>query len=452
MAHRRNISLDESVKLASGFTLSLTGETGHTQREAKDMMSDFTKLLIDIGVKGDVKLVGFKHRIRGSASSKGVSIIGVKEHCIQLAYQPNGNDSRHTYHASFEAEIDIMTVYADLRKRLEADFLNEQSVEKTLQKSADIIPINRAAQETAAAETVEKPEPKNIHYGSNQEWVDDIILKLVFLTEKTEGIISKTAFNQVIVENTHFENAFGIGPIILSLRHRGHVESVGEESYRIILDPKAPPVVEEKVRPVNSLEPVAKVETRPILSLKPATVDVQRPRRVTFPRFARPILNEPTECVKFFREIREPVSIEIFHNMIQSRLGKLNPDMLEHVTKYMIQQEYIAIVDGMVKLWSEGNYLTGQTPSQEVAPSVSAEGSQQLLEAIDAALEKARKWKQLAEKFQSENAEVVKAKKALELANDLLKKRVAELEKAIEDKAKSNDKALLERIRQLKDL
>ena len=450
MANNRNIELDEVVKLASGSTLKLTGETGHSSKEAKNMMSDFVRLMEHVKVSGDIRLVGSKHRIRGSNSSKGLSVTGVKDNHIQLAYQPNGNDSRHQYVAYFDGEINIISVYADLRKLLEADFLNAETAEKADNRTAETPPVSDTSK--SVAETKEKVEQKNIQYGSNQEWVDDIVLKLDLLAEKTAGVISKAAFNQVIVENTHFENAFGIGPIILSLRHRGHIESVGEESYRIILDPKAAVApVEEKVLSIHSAAPVAIVETRPILSLKPATVDVERPRRVTFPRFARPILNEPKACVEFLREIREPISIEVFHKMIQSRLGKLNPDMLEHVTKYMIQQEYVAIVDGTVKLWSEGRYLTGVSTNQESVPVVSAESSQQLLEAIDAALAKAKDWKKRAEKFQSELAESKQAIDTLKREKSVLEERVKELEKAV-GKANSNDKALLERIKQLKEL
>ena len=111
----------------------------------------------------------------------------------------------------------------------------------------------------------------------------------------------------------------------------------------------------------------------------------------------------------------------------------------------------VAIVDGTVKLWSEGRYLTGVSTIQESVPVVSAESSQQLLEAIDAALAKARDWKKRAEKFQSELAEANQAIEALKRDKTLLEERIKLLEKAVE-KTNSNDKALLDRIKQLKEL
>lgn len=429
MAQNNNTSLNETWEYDSRV-IQLSGESGHTMDQVRAMCNLIDSVLQQSGfLSGTFRIIADKHRVRGSQAQQGLSLDGIRANKVTLGYQPDGNDSRHLYFMCFAKPQDALDAYAKFKTIIGVAYLGDGDeseckvinfADKQRMRHAEEEPEQSVLESESEPVGIKKPE---VFYSNDPDWVDEMLL--LFDDAAEGGWLEKEKLHEIIVSKTHFENAFGISPILISLKSKGHlVESDDGQRYRVSLNPQH---VERKPKSKLSIK-----QTQPA-------------RKVTFPRFASQLLDNELVLVGFLSALSGEMSRAGVERLIKSHYKRWDKNFIDHVINYMVQ-ESILVKSGV----NGGHYAVGDTYLEKVA-AVKAEVEARaraeaeakavvvvpakpepepapvqedacLLEALDEALDKAQSWKQRAESAEQRLAQS-------NMQNEDLRERVADLQK-----------------------
>lgn len=253
-----NKNVDLAVK-GKRVTLEIKGYNDQRFSDIRKFGHTVCELLEKVGQSGVYKVEATKFRLNSSNSLKGISLAGmVHETIIAFGYQPGSNDSRRKYLLTTGmSPEECNNLYANLKCFMDGSTVAVKEASQKTQASIEL------SEETSAIATTEAKAPKvafvkpvskpKVYYTNDQDFIDGLLIELLDRAAKQDkGLLTKDQVLDTIVDMTHFNNRFGIGPISMHLEKKGYVKEFSDGLFEIVADPPLVPIRKKKVSKANS--------------------------------------------------------------------------------------------------------------------------------------------------------------------------------------------------------
>jgi hypothetical protein len=223
--------------------VTISGTGGHSPAERQDFANLLTELLAKIGEEGEFKLNATTQRVPGRATLKGVSIAGIQNMSIVIAYQTAGNDTRYKYYLGVAPEK-LEQLLQKLKAACGTSYQGEPqprqpkaTAPKHVTQVAGVLAsvfMDEAPSAESKAE-VDVPQADVLPKVFFTKDHDRMTLFMVEVTEAADcsgGIVKKDVVLDLIVKHAELPSRFRTGPMLMSLISKGWLVPVDGDTYR----------------------------------------------------------------------------------------------------------------------------------------------------------------------------------------------------------------------------
>jgi DNA-binding PadR family transcriptional regulator len=269
-------------------TITVSGKTQHSPAEVRECAKLIAEVLGTLCMNGQHTLIACPINFQGSQKVLGLSVKGVQNNAIVLAYQPSGNGTRMKYllHTSLDRVNDLF----ESLKAVIGTAYNGKDKPKIASKVAPDAAAEVNASPSSAEKTVETPK---VYFTQDADKMDTLILELLELAAKQpEKQLSKSQVLNLIFETAKLEKRLFTGPIFKVAKDRGYlVPAEGLVDYFTVVGSPTPSVKKAKKTKASKKPKSRSKPKAPAVEAQPKTNTVRKQKYLSDEEWMRSFMD-----------------------------------------------------------------------------------------------------------------------------------------------------------------
>lgn len=270
-------------------TVTVSGKTQHSPAEVRECAGLVAEVLGILCLNGQHTLIACPINFQGSQKLLGLSVKGVQNNAIVLAYQPSGNGTRMKYllHTS-------LGVVNDLFESLKAVIGTAYKGEDKPKLALKVAPVATEEIQVPPSPDEKPVEAPKVYFTQDADKMDTLILELLELAAKQpEKQLSKSQVLNLIFETAKLEKRLFTGPIFKVAKDRGYLVPVeGLADHFTVVGSPIPSVKKaKKTRASKKLKSRSKPKAQAV-EVKPKTSTVRKQKYLSDEEWMRSFMDD----------------------------------------------------------------------------------------------------------------------------------------------------------------